>query len=273
VIQEKRRSFKLRRIITRRLQIFSIAFSLGLLVSPGFAQEKHHQLTDVSIKSAVEHKLEQAGLQRRGEIAVSVEDAVVTIRGKVRSLAQKRRAEKAARAAEDVTRVENELAVEAGDRTDQEIARELTREIRGFAFFDFFDRVEGEVNNGLVTLRGEVREPWRRDDYVHLAEAVPGVKEVKNELRALPVSNYDDQLRITAARQLYGDPRFVRHANRSLPPIHIVVENGRVSLKGAVTAPLEKRLTDSLVSSGVLSFQVQNDLTVDSEVGKQAARQ
>jgi hypothetical protein len=35
-----------------------------------------------------------------------------------------------------------------------------------------------------------------------LAETVPGVKEIRNEVRALPLSNYDDQLRITAARQL-----------------------------------------------------------------------
>lgn len=263
----------MKRIITRSLLIFSIAFSLGLLVSPGFAQEKHNQLTDVTIKSAVEHKLEHAGLQRRSDIAVSVEDAVVTLRGRVRSLAEKRRAEKAARSVDDVTRVENELTVEAGNRTDQEIAREVTREIRSFAFFDIFDWVEGEVKNGVVTLRGAVREPWRRDDYARLAETVPGVKEVKNELRTLPLSNYDDQLRIAVARQLYGDPRFVRYANRSLPPIHIIVENGRVWLKGAVATPLEKQLAESIVRSGALSFEVQNDLTVDSEMEKPAARQ
>jgi osmotically-inducible protein OsmY len=264
--------FKMKRIITGSALILSIAFTLGTLVTPVFAQEKHNRLTDATIKSAVEHKLEHAGLQRRNEINVTVDDAVVTLRGKVSSLAEKRRAEKAARAVDDVTRVENELVVETGNRADQEIARDVVRQIRSFAFFDVFDWVEGEVKNGMVTLRGAVREPWRKDDYARLAEGVTGVTEVKNELRALPLSNYDDQLRIAVARQLYGDPRFARYANRSLPPIHIVVENRRIWLKGAVATPLEKQLAESIVRSSALSFEVQNDLTVDSEMEKQAAR-
>lgn len=250
--------------------VFS-AFTWAAFVTPAFAQEKHDRMTDATIKMVVEHKLSHAGLQRQNNITVAVDDAVVTLQGKVRSLAEKKRAEKAARSVDDVTRVENELVVEAAGRTDREIAREVTREIRSFAFFDIFDWVEGEVKNGVVTLKGAVREPWRKDDYARLAETVPGVKEVKNELRALPLSPYDDQLRIAAARQLYGDPRFVRYANRALPPIHIVVENGRVALKGAVATPLEKQLAETIVRSGLLSFEVQNDLVVDSEMEKQAA--
>lgn len=250
--------------------VFSIVAGAGA-GAPAFAQEKHDRMTDATIKTIVEHKLEHAGLQRQN-ITVTVDDAIVTLRGKVRSLAEKKRAEKAARSADDVVRVENELVVEAAGRNDQEIARDITREIRSFAFFDIFDWVEGNVRNGVVTLKGAVREPWRKDDYARLAESVPGVKEVKNELRTLPLSPYDDQLRVAAARLLYGDPRFVRYANRSLPPIHIVVDNGRVTLKGAVATQLEKQLAESILRSGLLAFDVQNDLVVDTEIEKQAAR-
>jgi osmotically-inducible protein OsmY len=147
----------------RRLILLVVLAVFTCVVGAGqaFAQEKHTRLTDAAIKSAVEHKLDHAGLQRRGDITVAVDDAVVTLRGKTRSLAEKRRAEKAARAVDDVTRVENELVVETGVRADQEIARDVTREIRSFAFFDIFDWVEGEVKNGVVTLRGAARPSQR----------------------------------------------------------------------------------------------------------------
>jgi hypothetical protein len=56
-----------------------------------------------------------------------------------------------------VARVENELVVEAGNRADQEIARDVTLEIRSFAFIDIFDWIEGEVKNGVVRRRGAAR--------------------------------------------------------------------------------------------------------------------
>jgi hyperosmotically inducible protein len=91
------------------------------------------------------------------------------------------------------------------------------------------------------------------------------VVEVKNQIEVLPTSTFDDQTRVAAARAIYGDPRFVRYANRSLPPIHIIVNNGKVFLKGAVANPMEKQLAETLVRTEVLSFDVVNELTVDSQ--------
>jgi osmotically-inducible protein OsmY len=110
-----------------------------------------------------------------------------------------------------------------------------------------------------------VREPWRKK------EAVAGVSQVNNQIEVLPNLSYDDDTRIAAARASYGDPRFVRYANRSLPPIHIIVNNGRVPLKGAVANQLEKQLAESLVRTEVLSFDVANELTVDSDFEKRAS--
>jgi hyperosmotically inducible periplasmic protein len=235
--------------------------SLGLTV---VAQEKK-QLTDAMIKTIIEYRLIRENLQQGNNIQVQVDDHVVRLSGTVRSAAELRRVEKAARGVDDVDKVENQLRVAAGTRTDQKVADEVVRAIRSFAFFDIFDWVEGDVKNGVVTLRGAVREPWRRDDYARLAENIEGVQSVRNEIRALPTSIYDDQIRIAAARQLYGDPRFVRYANRSLPPIHLVVENGKIWLKGAVANRLERQLAETIIRSNVMSFEVVNDLAVDGE--------
>ena len=73
------------------------------------------------------------------------------------------------------------------------------------------------------------------------------------------------QLRLAAARSIYGDAFFARYANRALPPIHIIVENGKIILEGAVANPLERQLAETMVRSRVLSLGVVNHLTVDTE--------
>ena len=254
--------------IAMNMKVLSIAVVLGAWVFPAAALDQHKPLSDAIIKTLVEHRLIKRGLQRDTNIQVSVEDQVVVLQGAVRSLAEKKQAERQANRVMDVSRVENHLRIEAPERSDQRIADDLARAIRSFVFYDIFDWLEGQVRNGVVTLKGSVREPWRKADYGRLAEAVTGVSQVTNEIQILPNSIYDDQIRIAAARSIYGHPSFRRYANRSLPPIHIVVDRGRVILKGAVATKLERQLAGILVRTRVLTFEVVNDLTVDTEMPK-----
>ena len=215
-----------------------------------------------------EHRLIKHDLQREDNIRVSVEDHIVKLEGTVQSVAEKHRAERLASRVEDVQRVENHLVIEVTDRSDQQIADGVASSVRSFVFYDIFDWIAGEVNNGVVTLKGWVREPWRKTDYERRAEAVMGVRRVDNKIEMLPTSIYDDQIRVATARLIYGHPSFARYANRSLPPIHIVVNKGKIVLKGAVANKVERQLAENLVRTGVLAFEVVNDLTVDTEMQK-----
>ncbi len=247
-----------------------ILLAVGLFVSVSTVQGRHDPLSDAMIKTLVEHQLIKHELQREDNIRVSVDDHMVTLEGTVLSLAEKKRAQQEASRVEDVARVENHLVIEASDRSDQQIADHAARSIRSFVFYDIFDWIEGEVRNGVVNLKGWVREPWRKDDYQRLVETVPGVRRVNNEVEILPTSPFDDQIRVAAVRAIYGHPAFLRYANRRLPPIHVIVQNGNITLKGAVAQKLERQLAESLVRTGVLAFEVTNDLTVDTKMGKKS---
>ena len=258
---------KSRMKITRNRWV--ILLGLGILVGPMAAQARHKMLSEAMVKTLVEHKLIKHDLQREDNIRVSVEDHIVTLEGTVQSVREKRRAERLARRVEDVQGVENQLVINVSDLSDQQIADGVGSAVRSFVFYDVFDWIVGEVNNGVVTLKGWVREPWRKTDYERRAEAVAGVRQVDNKIEVLPTSFYDDQIRVASARSIYGHPSFVRYANRSLPPIHIVVNNGNVILKGAVANKVERQLAGNLLRTGVLAFDVVNDLTVDTKMEMQ----
>jgi osmotically-inducible protein OsmY len=148
-------------------------------------------------------------------------------------------------------------------REDQRIAEQISDEIRGSVHYDVFDWVEGRVDDGVVTLRGAVRLPYRKEQFERVAREVPGVKEVRNEIRVLPASFNDDRLRVQTARIIYGDPAFTRYAVGYDRPVHIIVENGRITLKGTVGSQLDKQLMEAKVRSATLAFGVQNDLQIE----------
>jgi len=243
--------------------LLAAAWAITLGSFPAAAQRTRPRLSDAMITTMVEHRLMDKMVLREDNIQVLVRDGAVTLTGTVRSLAERKRAEKEAQDADDVTGVRNELGIATEDRTDRQIAEDLGNEIRRYVFYDVFDWVEGTVEHNMVTLKGSVREPWRKADYERLAERIAGVTGVTNELEVLPLSTFDDQLRIAIARQLYGDPRFVRYASRSVPPIHIIVKHGRITLEGAVATPLERQLAESIVRTNSLSFEVVNRLQVE----------
>jgi hyperosmotically inducible protein len=91
------------------------------------------------------------------------------------------------------------------------------------------------------------------------------VAGVTNQLEVLPLSPFDDRLRLQIARAVYGHTALSRYAYQSLPPIHIIVDNGRVTLEGVVNNDMEKQIAGMQASSAGLSFgPVVNNLRVEN---------
>ena len=115
-----------------------------------------------------------------------------------------------------------------------------------------------------MTLTGHVTMPYKKEDIARRVSRVAGVNVVENKIQVLPVSIFDDQLRFRIARAIYGNPSFWHYASMANPPIHIVVDRGRVKLEGTVNSHVERMLAQSL-AIGFGEFSVENALKTDAE--------
>jgi hyperosmotically inducible protein len=153
----------------------------------------------------------------------------------------------------------------AAQRDDLQIFRDLSRQVLGYPNFTIFDSVNAQVEDGVVTLTGKVTMPYKREALAERIMRVNGVRQVHNDITVLPVSQFDDELRLRIARAIYGNSNFWRYGSMVNPPIHIIVENGRVTLEGVVNSNVDRMLARS-IASGFGAFSVTNQLKTDAEV-------
>ena len=157
------------------------------------------------------------------------------------------------------------------ERKDFQVAKDIATTVQRYTQFTIFDDVNAHVLDGVVTLTGKVTMPFKRDDIERRIARVDGVRSVKDQITVLPVSQFDDELRYRIARSIYNNSNFWSYAIMANPPIHIVVEHGRVTLTGVVQSEVDRMLARSLATQfGALS--VTNALKTDAEVGDTVAK-
>ncbi len=150
------------------------------------------------------------------------------------------------------------------EAADEVIANKIAAKVRNYVNYTIFDDIAIGVDNGVATLYGRVTMPYKAKELARIASRVDGVVEVNNEIGVLPVSIQDDRLRTSLARQIYLDPVFSRYAVHVNPPIHIVVERGRVTLTGAVNSQVERQKAEMIARQTFGVFGVENRLRIDS---------
>ena len=149
--------------------------------------------------------------------------------------------------------------------SDADIARKLTHEIRMYSRYTIFDNISFRVNEGAVELLGEVSQPFKKDDLGRIAQRVPGVSSLTNDIKVLPLSSLDNQLRFQVARAIYRDPVLSRYSLQAVGPIHIIVDHGHVTLEGVVSTEAEKDVAGIRANGAGLSFGVvTNNLRVEN---------
>src|SRR5438309_9418632 len=133
-----------------------------------------------------------------------------------------------------------------------------------YSRYSIWDNLSVQVVNGSLRLGGQVSQPFKKQDIQRLVQRIPGVTSVTNEVQVLPLSSNDDDLRLHVAQAIYRDPALERYGIHAVPPIHIIVNNGHVTLEGVVNNDLEKNVAGMRASSAGLIFgPVQNNLRVE----------
>lgn len=217
---------------------------------------------DNQIQSAVTHKL--AAKKQFSGVKASVDDGIVTLTGTVDRFQRKLDAAKLARKIPDSQGVRNLIEVAGPNVPDaqleQKLAARLTYVREGYdSTFDYFAL---GVKDGVVTVEGQDRTGVGRDEALADIASMPGVKDVIDNISIAPVSAFDDGLRLRALRAIYSDPVLSKYAMDPARPIRIIVENGHVTLYGAVDSAMDKQVAG--LRAGQLSgaFSVDNKLEV-----------
>jgi hyperosmotically inducible protein len=151
------------------------------------------------------------------------------------------------------------VTAEETNRTVNKIRKELVT----LPFYGVFDNLAFKYEDGVVTLYGQVARPTLRKDAERVVEKVSGVEDVVNEIEVLPLSSYDDRIRLAAYRAIYRQPGLDRLSVQAVPPVHIIVKNGNITLEGVVNSKMDSTLAFQAANGIPGVFSVTNKLRVE----------
>jgi hyperosmotically inducible protein len=158
---------------------------------------------------------------------------------------------------------------DARDMRRTEVLRdEVRHQLVTLPYYSVFDWLEANVTpDGTVTLSGQVTRPTLKDDAGDRVEKIESATRVVNNIEVLPLSTMDDELRVAVYRALFrfNSPLF-RYGTQSVPPIHIIVKNGRLTLKGIVQSQFDSQYAETTARSVSGLFEVKNELQIEQQV-------
>jgi hyperosmotically inducible periplasmic protein len=222
-------------------------------------------LSDQQIYAELSRSLDKS---RFKDVHISVSGGIATLTGNVESLAVKMEADKKAHHSKLASAVRNEIEVMGQQIADRELQDRLVQKLEydrvGYGTTAFNAIIVG-VNDGVVTLGGHAYGPTDKDSAISLVSHTPGVLDLLDEIEVDPVSPMDDRLRIRVAQAVYGFTPLNKYAIDPGKPIRISVQNGNVTLYGAVDTKADKDMA-YLRANGVSGvFNVTNELQISNE--------
>ena len=243
-------------------KVFGALLSVTLLSAALAAETSAASRYDNQLQTAVTQKL--ASKNQYNNVKANVEDGIVTLTGTVDLYQRKLDAAKLARKIPNAQGVRNLITVAGANVSDQQLEQKLATKLtyvrEGYdSTFNYFAL---GVKDGVITLEGQDRTGVGHDEAMADIANMPGVKDVIDRVTIAPVSNFDDGLRLRAARAIYGDPALRKYAIDPARPIRIIVDNGHVTLVGAVNSAMDKQIAGMRAGQLFGAFSVENKLEV-----------
>lgn len=142
----------------------------------------------------------------------------------------------------------------------EQVQKRVRRELVTLPYYGVFDNLAYQVEGSTVTLYGQVVRPSTRKDAERRVARIDGVERVVNQIEVLPLSNFDDRIRLATLRELQRTGGLYRYFLGANPSVHIVVNRGHVTLEGFVGHEGDRRLAN-IAARGVPGvFSVTNNL-------------
>lgn len=145
----------------------------------------------------------------------------------------------------------------------EQVVKKVRKELVTLPWYGVFDNLAYKVEGGTVTLYGQVLRPTTKSDAAARVARIPGVERVINQIEVLPLSSFDDQLRLRTYQSVFNTGGLYRYAMGANPSIHIIVNRGHVTLEGVVANKMDKQLAYMAARTVAGSFSVTNNLRTE----------
>ena len=154
----------------------------------------------------------------------------------------------------------------SGPPDEQQLARQIRHNLLTLPYYSVFTDLAFQLNGSVVTLEGACppEAPWNiKSDAENVVKKISGVTQVINQIKLLPLSEMDWQIRRAEAKAIYGNPDIgMRYGYQALPSIHIIVDNGNVTLEGVVDNQFDDTLIRTRANEVPNVFSVTDNLVV-----------
>ncbi|HVX00806.1 MAG TPA: BON domain-containing protein [Candidatus Babeliaceae bacterium] len=214
--------------------------------------------SDDQIQKDVMDQLKWEPFLKASEVGVAVRNGIVTLSGQVDSYYKKLSAEAAAKKVSGVKAIAEDIQIGVSPlyaRTDTEIAEAILNALKWHTAVQD-EKVKIRVENGHVTLQGEVDWDFQRTNVRKAIESLAGVKSITSLITVKPkVTSAGIQQKIESA--------FQRAASINSRKIKVDVIGSKVILSGRVASLAEKEDAETSVWNADGVMQVENNLDIE----------
>ena len=154
---------------------------------------------------------------------------------------------------------------DVSDRARNRLIKEVRHELVMLPYYGVFDNLSFKIDGARIVLLGQVTQPTIKSSAGNVVKAIEGVESVDNQIEVLPLSPNDDRLRLRAYRAIYGRAPLDRYALQAVPPIHIIVKNGNITLEGVVANEGDRNIANIRANGVSGAFKVTNNLQLDAK--------
>ncbi len=216
--------------------------------------------TDIAIQRNVIDEIRWDPILHSALIEVNVKDGIVCLKGNVDNFSQRMAAENAAKRVKDVRAVALDLAIRIPDeqkRPDTDIAAAALNALKWSSFVPE-DRIRLKVDDGWITIEGEVEWQFQKESAYSAVSDLIGVHGVTNRIKVRP--NITPVIVKDVIKKALE-----RSADIEANSINILTDGGRIVLKGKVRSWAERKVVERAVWATPGVIDVKDELIVDPD--------